>query len=176
MTAENHSVEESDEDSGGSGCVIVTGVALIAIGVWILLSNARSASFADEAKSWTKTPCRIVAAELVSQAGSNSYKNQPIYRTDFTYAYQVDGKNYVGKRDAVLETYSRKKDAENRLRALPVGTNTICYVNPSDPSDVILDRSVSVGELLIFWVFGGSAIAMGAWIIVGTIRLLLKDK
>ena len=172
MTAENHSVDESDEDSGGSGCVIVTGVALIAIGVWILLSNARSASVAQEAKSWTKTSCRIVAAELVSQAGSD----QPVYRTDFTYAYQVDGKSYVGKRDAVLESYSMYSVAQDRLRALPVGTDTICYVNPSDPSDVILDRSVSGGSLLIFWVFGGSAIAMGGWIIVGTIRLLLKDK
>ena len=172
MTAENHAVDESDEDSGGSGCVIVTGVALIAIGVWILLSNARSASVAQEAKSWTKTPCRIVAAELVSQTGSD----QPVYRTDFTYAYQVDGKNYVGKRDSVLTTYSKHSVAQDRLRALPVGAEAVCYVNPNDPADAILDRSVSGGELLIFWVFGGSAIAMGAWFIVGTIRLLLKDK
>ena len=175
MAVENPVMPEGDEDSGGAGCVIVTGVGLIALGIWILLSNARDHSLSQEARSWTKTPCRILTAELISFRG-DAPGATPTYRTDFTYAYQVDGKNYVGKRDAVMTSYNRYSVAQDRLRALPVGADAVCYVKPSDPTVAILDPSVSSWSLLVFWLFGGCAIAMGVWIIVKTFRLLLGEK
>ena len=143
-------ISEGGSKSSGSGCGIVVGLVFACIGLGILFAGIAPALFALDTMTWQETPCQILTAHLDESDSDDGTK----YRADFTYSYQFDGKKYVGGRDSVTETFRRRNVARKLLRSLPVGTETVCYVDPNDPSESVLDRSFPVGHVLGLSLFG----------------------
>ena len=158
-------ISEGRGKSSGSGCGIVFGLVFTCVGVGVFIASLAPAWFALDARTWQETPCKILSARLDKSRSEDGTK----YRADFTYSYQFDGKEYVGDRDSATENHGRRKAAKARLNSLPVGTKTVCYVDPNDPSESVLDRSFPVWYVLSLSLFGmifggiGSAIALASF-------------
>ena len=132
MTAEGP-VSEGSKKHGNNGRTVALGAVFVAVGAGALIWAISSALFALDAASWTETPCQILTAEM-DESDDNDGGTK--YRADFTYSYQFDGVKHVGERDSVMENFGKWKPAKDRLNALPVGAETVCYVDPAEPAAV----------------------------------------
>ena len=100
---------------------------------WIPFRRVRSA------KSWMKTPCVIVSSSVDEDTGDSG-----LYRIGVTYEYGFRGHQYRASRynfsiGATAGTLGKKRI----VRRLPPGTKTVCYVNPQDPGDAVIDRGLT---------------------------------
>ena len=91
---------------------------------------------------WAAVPCTILSSGLKWQDTGGKR-----HTTAVAYSYEVGGKTYQGDRQQFgpAEWYkhgSREREAAVTAR-YPVGAGATCYVNPRNPADSVLERSVS---------------------------------
>ncbi len=112
------------------------------------------------ARGWLETPCVVVS----SQVRSHSSDDGPTYSVDILYTYAVNGKEYKSNRYQFMggasSGYGSKAEIVNRH---PPGAHTVCYVNPRDPTQAVLERRFTSGLFfglipLAFILAGGSGI------------------
>lgn len=128
---------------------VILGLVFAAAGVAMLTFGVMTVRRVLDARSWVATPCSIERSEVTSHRGSKggatyavavrfSYRHAGVAHTSDTYSFEQSGSSgYEGKAAVV--------------RGLPPGATTVCYVNPSQPSLAVIDRSMPLGA----WIFLG---------------------
>ena len=101
------------------------------------------------ARSWRETPCVIVSSSVSEDATDSA-----LYRVLVTYQYDFVGRYYSSSRysfspSSATSGYRRKKRVADRLAP---GTKTICYVNPDDPRDAVIERGLT-WDMVVWGVF-----------------------
>ncbi len=108
------------------------------------------------ARGWQETPCRILSSEVRSHSSDDG----TTYSIEVLYQYEASGSTFRSNRYDFLGGSSSGYDAKARVVGeLPVGSTSVCYVNPSDPHEAVLARGFRaiylVGLLpLLFLVIG----------------------
>jgi hypothetical protein len=138
---------ESIHDRDTLGHVVVIIVCLLLLYFAFVLPLAPIYA----ARHWTAVPCTIIASGMRSDHSAKEYNQK--FTEDVVYSYEVAGKTHQGTRYKFLEgwyTRSEKgpREAEFVAHYRP-GRQTTCYVNPSNPTDVVLDRGLGVPALLL---------------------------
>lgn len=117
------------------------------------------------ARDWVETPCEIVSSEV----GVHSDSDGSTYSIDIEYAYAVDGREYLSDRYSFDETSSSGRAGKQRVvDEHPVGSEHICYVDPDNPDEAVLNRGF-VPTLwfglfpLIFVAVGGGGLLFCTW-------------
>ena len=109
---------------------------------------------------WKKTECTI----LSSRVQIHDSDDGDTYSADILYSYEADGRNYRSSRYNFMSGsssgYSGKREIVNRY---PEGSRAVCYVNPDDPSEAVLSKSLGGMAWfailpLIFTIVGGAGI------------------
>jgi hypothetical protein len=120
------------------------------------------------ARKWPATPCVIVSSGVRGEPGSHGY----VYSVNIAYTYHARGREFTGDRyqfvTGASSGYAAKAAVAERY---PAGTNAVCYVNPADPGDAVIERGFT-GDMwwaflsLPFIVIGGFPLGYGvyAWI------------
>lgn len=99
-----------------------------------------------KSQSWVETRCTIELSRVVSSKGS---KGGRTYRPEVLFRYDFDGKTYRSSQVSFMTVSSSGRDGkEEFVRNLPVGGSALCFVNPQNPAEALLDRSWSWGMLL----------------------------
>ena len=146
----------------GIGCGVISVVFLLA-GLGFLAVFLFPAVDVIKARGWNETPCEILESWVESHTSSDG---GPTYSVEVLYRYEVDGREYRSSRYRFFggssSGYDSKREVVDRL---PPGTRTVCYVNPEDPHDAVLDRGVGWEFLfallpLTFVAIGGGGLAM----------------
>jgi Protein of unknown function (DUF3592) len=115
-----------------------------------------------KARSWTAARCTVLASEVESHSGSDS----ATYSVAVRYRYQVDGVAYESDRYEFLggssSGYEHKQDIVERY---PPGSRPICWVDPADPTQAVLERGLTRGYLFalipgVFMLVGGGGAAL----------------
>ena len=92
------------------------------------------------AQSWASVPCEIVSSRVKTHSDSDGNT----YRVDVVYRYTYQDRNYTANRyhfaTGSSGGYERKAEV---VRRLPAGTQAICFVDPADPSEAVLERSLT---------------------------------
>lgn len=89
------------------------------------------------ARSWQPTPCTI----LYSAVRTHADDEESTYSLDVLYNYYVGGREHRSSRFQSLSSsggYDRYADAARRF---PAGSRAICFVDPADPEEAVLERS-----------------------------------
>lgn len=129
---------------------------------WVLW---RAFSLAEATRSWHETPCVIVASSVQSQRPSPN--SNIAHRALIRYSYEFQGQKHTSSRiKRVDSATSHEHLARGTVAAYPVGLQTVCYVNPEDPTQALLKRG-SRGALYSIWfpilfVVGGLGITWNA--------------
>ena len=92
------------------------------------------------ARSWRETPCVIVSSSVSEDATDSG-----LYRILVTYQYDFLGHHYSSSRYSFSPSsatfgHRGKKRVADRLAP---GTKTICYVNPANPHDAVIERGLT---------------------------------
>jgi hypothetical protein len=109
------------------------------------------------ARGWLETPC-VILSSAVEEAKTES----GVYSILVTYEYQVAGWSYCSSRYNFSTGATAGLRPKKRVaRRLAPGMRTVCYVNPTDPSDSVIKRGITWD--MIFWgVFAGILLIMFA--------------
>src|SRR5690606_31662059 len=92
----------------------------------------------SSAQGWKQRPCVILTTELQEVRGDDN----STWRAAFTYRYQFGNREFVGNQDNAFPSSGARRSAQRRLAQLAVGTETFCWVNPRQPHQALLDRSL----------------------------------
>lgn len=144
-------VEAISDKSGnkklGPVGLIVFGAVFLVVGVGIgvpltVLPTMRTL----EAESWDEVPCEIDRSAILTFDGDDG----DTYQVDILYRYDVAGQTYRSNRYSFssLGSSSGYEGKRDTVRQHPVGHETVCYVNPDDPTQATLKRGWGMGNLL----------------------------
>jgi Protein of unknown function (DUF3592) len=149
------------------------GAFLAGLGLWsCLYFFAPPLSRGLRSLGWRPIHCVVQSGQVRSIPGMW----YTTYWPDVVYRYEVDGITYrsntINASDVGSPWYY---GARGTVRRYPTGTATTCFVNPSDPSEAVLVRTLSatqwfgvwpvmiivMGALLIGWSITGRVIKVG---------------
>lgn len=92
------------------------------------------------ARSWRKTPCVVVASRVRSHRGDD----RPTYSVDILYAYEVGGREYRSGRYGFFGGSSSGHSGKAAIiKQHPPGKKAVCYVDPADPTEAVLERGAT---------------------------------
>ncbi|NLE44237.1 MAG: DUF3592 domain-containing protein [Chloroflexi bacterium] len=125
-------------------CGSIFVVALLALGVFLIVSSVRSRRKASASQDWPLTTGQITSAQVKRSAstdddGHTSYAYYPAVE----YVYQVGNQVFTGKRIAFggITAQSSPSRAETTLESYPLGGQVNVYYDPEKPSDAVLERT-----------------------------------
>jgi hypothetical protein len=96
------------------------------------------------ARSWTPTPCVVLSSRVVKSK---------VFHLYVFYAYEFNGHQYKSSCAQFGEIASPDGEGKRAFVArYPSGHKAVCYVNPKDPAEAVLDRSMNREMLWIGWV------------------------
>src|SRR4051812_21252652 len=89
------------------------------------------------ARTWKEVPCEIVRSQVRQHSGDKG----STYSVEVVYRYIVNGRTFTAARYQFMSGSSSGYDGKAAIVAqLQPGTRTVCFVNPTDPTDVVLQR------------------------------------
>lgn len=158
---ENQAITETSRSKNPKWLFVLFFGVFLVLGAVVFYFMALQPLFkVQAARAWRETPCEIVSSEL----RSNSDSDGTTYRVDIVFRYRVDGRTYTSENYSFLtgssSSYEWKREV---VSAHPSGSSSICYVNPADPSEAVMNRGLhaemAFGLLpLIFFAIGLSGL------------------
>jgi hypothetical protein len=118
------------------------------------------------ARSWRPTSCTIISSRVQSHHGKDT-----TYQIDILYAYEFDGHQYRSSRyHFMVGSTSGYEGKAAVVRQNPPGAKRMCYVNPRQPDDAVLERGLT--DEMWFFLIPAAFVAVGAAGIIGSLRKL----
>jgi hypothetical protein len=121
------------------GCLVGFFAIFFFAGLGTSLFFIRPALKNIAARSWPEVPCVVLSSDVRSHSGS---KGGSTYSVDILYQYEIGGRSYRSNQFHFMGGSSGGYEAKAAVVAQnPPGTRRVCYVNPADPTDAVLQRS-----------------------------------
>jgi len=117
----------------GMGLMLAVAGAVFTVVLWKAWQRA------EETRRWTEVPCKVLSSQLKSEQAS---PNSPVkHRVIVRYEYPWQGRTWTSERirrvDGVKSDFSVAEELRERYAR---GQQTVCFVNPADPSVAILEH------------------------------------
>lgn len=116
---------------------------------------------ARAATSWPEVPCTIVSSRVKEHRGDDSTS----YSVEAEYTYKFNQQPFTSDQYDFNTAKRAPKECREIVRLLPKGKKTVCFVDPDDPQNAVLNR-----EFLMSWIeviMGLAFAAMGAAVAIG---------
>jgi hypothetical protein len=140
-------ISERGRPSVANGCVARAFLWIfILIGaVFFWFFAARPFINVMESRSWAEVPCVILSSAVRTHDGDDG----DTYSIEVAYEYTHGGQTYQGDRYHFFTGSSSGYKGKARVvERLAPGTETVCYVNPENPSESVLVRGFTPVMLL----------------------------
>ncbi|MBI5385574.1 MAG: DUF3592 domain-containing protein [Verrucomicrobia bacterium] len=90
------------------------------------------------ARDWIETPCVVLSSEVRSHSSSMGGRT---YSVAIFYRYEVNGREHRSNRYKFMTGSSSGYEGKAAVvRRFPPDAKTVCWVNPRDPGDAVLER------------------------------------
>jgi hypothetical protein len=132
------------------------GVFIIIGGLLLYLFSVRPLLNIVSARKWPAIPCTVVSSAVKSHSGDHG----TTYSINILYTYVFDDREYKANRyDFMGGSSSGYQSKQAIVSRYTPGSKAVCYVNPRDPVEAVLERGVTpimwVGLLPLVFVFLG---------------------
>ena len=99
--------------------------------------SLRPALLMLSAHDWPTVPCEIVRSGVKAHTGNKG----TTYSVEILYRYKIEAREVYADRFDFIQGSSSGQSGKNAIvRRFPAGGRAACFVNPSDPTDAVLDR------------------------------------
>ena len=134
---------------GGCGCMwLFGGIFIFAGGLVVWLFSISPLIQLMSAKSWVETPCVIEVSRLDTFDGDDG----DTYAPHIEYSYAFGDGDYEGDRYTFSEGSSSGRSRHQRVvDRYPVGSSSICYVNPDAPEESVLTTNATADYFFGFF-------------------------
>ncbi len=142
---------------GRTGTILFFSVFLLMGSVFTWVFLFRPIIKLISAREWSKTPCTVVSSEVKSYSDSDG----TTYSIQITYRYTCNGRDYLSDRYGFMDSSSSgRKRKQAVVDQYPPGREAICYVNPTNPNDAVLNRNFT--PMMLIGLFPLLFVAIGA--------------
>lgn len=125
--------------------VLFFGVFMFVGLLMFVILSVRPLSRILSARSWPTIQCTILSSEFRSYRGNHGNT----YSVNILYSYTFNGRQYEANRYDFMggssSGYNGKRAIVSRF---PPGSTTVCYVDPSDPTEAVMVR----GFTPVMWI------------------------
>jgi len=144
--------------------VVAAAIGFPAVGIYMTYRTARQLVNWQRAKGWVETPAALNELDLRVHGGEHD-----TYEVVCRYTYEFNGVTYTGDRVGLSggsdnigswhqATYERLKTYYDGVESNPA----TCWVNPRNPAEAVLDRSLRWGVVVLslpfIIIFGGGSL------------------
>ena len=120
--------------------------------------------------SWPATPCVIESSRV---AATDDRRGGITYGVAVKYDYEFAGRPYSSDRYGLVRSYDGDEAGKKLIvHRLKPGSASVCYVDPSDPTMAVLDRSMG-GTIAVGCITGG-LLVIGLLIFFGGPRVVRR--
>ncbi len=161
----------------GAGCLAMFGLPFAGFAVFMAFKLGSMLWVGYDSQSWEAIPAKVLNAKLDSATsdGSTTYKVTAEYRYNYQgQVYESEKVGLVDDRDNFKsyheEIYERLKKAKEQQKAID------CYVNPNDPSESLIDRTIRPVMIMFMLPFVIAFGLVGFGLMVGSIYVLRSNK
>lgn len=138
----------SDRASGVRGKGFAIGIfalfTIVGLGMFYVLT-IRTSLLVLSARNWPAVTGTVLSSQVRSHHGNHG----STYSIDVLYAYRVNGSEYRANRyDFMGGSSSGYAGKQAIIRHYPPGTQVICFVDPTDPTQAVLVRGFTPLMLL----------------------------
>lgn len=152
---------------------LILGLVIAGMGAAFCVVLMKGFDRAQETRQWTETPCEIVRSEVIEHQPSPNSPMSYISKVEYYYTYNET--DYTGKNVKRVEGPTNHREmADATVAAWPVGKKGTCFVNPSNPTQVILTHNTRAAGYSVW--FPGLFVIGGVGIVIGSIRNFIKQK
>lgn len=153
--------------TANTGCVRTLFSLFFFIGAFILfVDTVRPAFHSLLAQRWVETPCVVDSSSVVRHPS----RRHSTYSIEVIYHYEFSGQTYSSNRYLFTSATTSARASKQRIvDHYPPGAHKTCYVNPSAPSEAVIDRNLQSematgGIGLPFLLIGGAGLFFAPWI------------
>ncbi len=128
-----------------------------------------------EAAAWEEVTCTIISSDVGSYRGS---EGGTVYAPEIEYEYEYAGRTWRSDKVRFFGMRSSNRTSHaNFVARFPEGSAAVCYVNPANPSEAVLDRGYSASMFfgLIPLVFVGVGVGGMTYAVRGMRNAKGKD-
>jgi hypothetical protein len=135
------------------------------VGVWMLWSVSSVFVDAFQTQNWVTVEAQLLSGGYTSHSGDDTYT----YEAYAQYTYDVQGRTFVADRVGLssgsdnIGSYQQQMGS-NLSQAHARGESILVYVDPHDPSQAIIDRSIRWGMIgfksIFLFTFGGVGLGL----------------
>ena len=156
----------------GKIVLLLFALPFFGVGVWMTYSIGSNIAEHLRMQDWMPVQGKLIRAGYETHVGDDSNS----YEAYAEYSYTLNGRNYVGDRVAIGGGADNvgefQRELGNRLSGIMSrGQSVAIYVNPEDPAEAIVDRSLRWGlmgfKAIFMLVFGGIGLGMLIYVVVG---------
>ena len=147
----------------GSQFVLIFFSIFLLIGCGLLYAFLlRPVSKVASAARWPSVPCVVLSSEIKTHHGDDGNT----YSVNILYSYDFNGRELKANRYSFMGGSSSGYNGKIAIVARhPPGTETVCFVNPNDPTEAVLERGLTAemwfGLIpLVFAVVGGGGLVL----------------
>jgi len=106
------------------------------------------------ARNWRATACIMLGSAV-----EEDHIESGLYQILVRYKYEVGGRLYRSSRyNFSVGTTAGLRGKRKVVARLAPGTRAICYVNPADPEDAVIDRGIT-WDMVFCGVFAAACLA-----------------
>ena len=130
----------------------IAGAGVASYSLWAVWGGLRS-------RAWPTVPGEIARHRVEESMSDDGRRYKPVT----AFRYQVDGRPYINERvhfGPVWFDVSSESALASARGELPVGRKVVVHVNPSDPTDSVLEPGVTPG-MFVFLAFGLFFLGLG---------------
>ena len=130
----------------GAGCLVLFGLVFALIGgVAFWFTFVRPVSRLLAARSWQETPAVIVESQVLESSDSDG----TTYKPDIHFTYTFEGAEHRSNRYNFFDAYSSGREGKEEIVSYySPGLHTVCWVNPENPSEAVLQKDFSATYLI----------------------------
>lgn len=159
----------------GPGCLVMFAIPFACVGIGAFCYSCYSIYRWEKACSWPTVQATVLSAELETHSDSDG----TTYKAVATYEYEIDGQKYTSDRVSLSggsdNIGSFQQDLARRLKKHKANGEPVeCFVDPSNPQDSLLDRTLRTEMFAFMNIFATVFGAVGLGIIAGN-RMVLKQ-
>ena len=119
-----------------------------------------------EAQDWPAVPCIIVQNDMKVEYGS---EGDELYSLELRYEYEHNNIKYQGNRydfiEAAISASSDYESIEAIIEEYPPGSQSMCFLDPLNPQEAVLNPEIRWGKFLIITAFCSVFLVVAALII-----------